>query len=94
MLFCDFIRRWPTLAQVKRARRATPEQFFHEHNLYRRSVIDRRIGAIKQAEPLTSDEAVIGPYRLQVLTLADQVALLLSALRRYGRDRRGRPNAS
>jgi transposase len=32
-LFCDFITRWPTLEQVKRARRSTLERFFHQHNM-------------------------------------------------------------
>ena len=27
-LFCAFIERWPTLAQVKRARRTTVQRFF------------------------------------------------------------------
>ena len=33
VLFCDFITRWPTLKQVKRARKNTLITFFHEHRL-------------------------------------------------------------
>jgi hypothetical protein len=32
-LFCDFLARWPTLTQVKRARRASLERFFWDHNV-------------------------------------------------------------
>jgi len=32
-LFCDFLVRWPTLAQVKRAHRAGLERFFSNHNV-------------------------------------------------------------
>jgi transposase len=32
-LFCAFIHQWPTLAQVKRARKNTLETFFHHHNM-------------------------------------------------------------
>src|SRR5215813_11859051 len=32
-LFCDFLTRWPTLAQVKRARKASLEAFFQAHNV-------------------------------------------------------------
>ena len=32
LLFCDFLGRWPTLKQLKRARRSTLLSFFHEHH--------------------------------------------------------------
>jgi len=32
ILFCDFLTRWPTLPEAKRARRKTLEDFFHVHN--------------------------------------------------------------
>ena len=34
-LFCAFVTRWPTLKQVKRARRSTLERFFRENNARR-----------------------------------------------------------
>jgi transposase len=33
VLFCDFLTRWPTLKQIKRARRSVLEAFFHQHNV-------------------------------------------------------------
>lgn len=85
-LFCDFIKQWPTLAQVKRARRTTLEKFFHEHNMRRKPLLERRIEAIKSAQPLTTDEAVITPYRLQALTLVDQLTVALNSLRLYDHE--------
>jgi transposase len=85
-LFCDFIKQWPTLAQVKRARRTTLETFFREHNMYRKPVLERRIEAIKSASHLTNDEAVIVPYRLQALTLVDQLEVALNSLRTYDKE--------
>lgn len=85
-LFCDFMKQWPTLAQVKRARRTTLEKFFHEHNMHRKPLLARRIEAIKSAQPLTTDDAVITPYRLQALTLVDQLAVALNSLRLYDRE--------
>ena len=32
-IFCDFLRRWPTLKAVPRARRATLETFFRAHHV-------------------------------------------------------------
>lgn len=85
-MFCDFIKQWPTLTQVKRARRTTLETFFREHNMYRKPVLERRLEAIKSASHLTQDEAVIIPYRLQVLTLINQLEGALNALRTYDKE--------
>ncbi len=82
-LFCAFIRQWPSLSQAKRARRATLEKFFHQHNMYRKPVLERRIQAIKSAMPLTTDEAVIMPYRLQTLTLVSQLEVALQSIGLY-----------
>ena len=73
LLFCDFIRRWPSLIQARRARRATLEKFFREHNMNRKALLERRIKAIKLAMPLTMDDAVIVPHRLRALALVAQL---------------------
>ena len=82
-LFCDFLRRWPTLIQAKRVRRPTLEKFFHEHNMNRRNVLNRRIDAIRSSKPLTLDEAVVMPYRLQALTLVNQLEVSLQSIQMY-----------
>jgi transposase len=85
-LFCDFIKRWPSLAQARRARKATLDKFFREHNMNRRALLERRLAAIKSAVPLTTDEAVIVPYRLQVLTLVAQLEVALQSIRTYDEE--------
>ena len=82
-LFCDFINRWPSLAQARRARKATLEKFFHQHHVYRKALLERRVAAIKSAVPLTADEAVIVPYRLQALTLVAQLEVTLESIKAY-----------
>ena len=67
LIFCDFISRWPTLLQVKRARRSTLERFFHVHNMRFAHVLEARLKSIKAATALTLDEAVVTPHRLQAL---------------------------
>ncbi len=86
LLFCDFIKRWPSLVQVRRARKATLEKFFREHNMNRKALLERRLAAIKSALPLTTDEAVIVPYRLQVLTLVAQLEVALESIRIYDEE--------
>ena len=83
LLFCDFIKRWPSLAQARRARKATLEKFFREHNMNRRALLERRMTAIKSAVPLTTDAAIIMPYRLQAMTLVAQLEIARAAIRRY-----------
>jgi len=82
-LFCDFVRRWPSLSQAKRARRTTLEKFFREHNMNRKALLEQRITAIKSAMPLTTDDAVILPHRLRVVTLVEQLEVTLECIRRY-----------
>jgi transposase len=86
VLFCDFLARWPTLTQVKRARRASLQAFFYAHNGRRPHVISARLDAIKAATPLTDDMGVIAPCRLQVLVLVEQLRTTLQAIDRFDRE--------
>jgi hypothetical protein len=70
-LFCDFISRWPTLEQVKRARKSTLERFFRQHSMRFPQVLETRYQAIKAATPLTRDAAVVTPHRLYTLVLSN-----------------------
>jgi transposase len=83
VLFCDFITRWPTLKQVKRARKNTLVTFFHDHSLRRTRVLEERLKAIRAATPLTLDEAVVAPHRLQALVLIDQLRVVLQSIKTY-----------
>jgi len=82
-LFCDFLMRWPTLLQVKRARKSTLRKFFHTHNMRFEHVVERRLDAIKTATPLTLDEAVVVPHRLQALVYVEQLRVMLSAIKQF-----------
>ena len=83
LLFCDFITRWPTLPQVKRARKATLETFFKTHNVRFDTVIDTRIQGIKTAKSLTLDVAVITAHQLQALAQVDQLRITLETINRF-----------
>ena len=82
-VFCAFITRWPTLKHVKRARRSTLERFFREHNVRRPRIVEARILAIRAATPLTQDPAVIEPYSLEALALAEQLRTVLEVIKRF-----------
>ena len=83
LLFCAFLTRWPTLKQLKRARRATLQSFFHDHHVRSPSRIEERLRAIKSATPLTDDPAVIRPTQLLALALVEQLRVTLQAIESF-----------
>ncbi len=85
-LFCAFIERWPMLVQVKRARKATLVSFFRDHNMRFAQVLESRLTSIREATPLTEDDAVITPNRLQVLTLVNLLQVTLTSIKRFDEE--------
>ena len=81
-VFADFLERWPTIEAAKKARKSVLEAFFREHKVSSQTTIDRRIAALKGEEPLTTDQAVIGPAKLLVDLLLPQLKALADAIER------------
>ena len=81
-IFADFLEQWPTFQAAKKARRSALESFFRDHNVRLASTIERRIAAIKDDEPLTTDASVIGPAQLVVELLLPQLRALCTAIER------------
>ena len=86
IVFCDFLTRWPTLTQIKRARKASLETFFKEHNVRFHKLIEERICSIKAAVPLTQDVAVITAHQLQMEVLVNLLRVALQAIERYDKE--------
>jgi transposase len=82
-VFSAFITRWPTLKQVKRARRSTLERFFREHRVRRPNLTEARIQAIQAATALTDDPGVINPCTLEALALTEQLRTTLVLIRQF-----------
>ncbi len=80
---CDFLRKWPTLAAVQRARPTTMRRFYQQHNCRRAVVIDDRLAQIATAQPLTTDPAIVDTLSLAVQTYATQLRTLLDAIRTF-----------
>lgn len=72
-VFLDFVDRWPTLDALKRARPDTLRDFFRSNNVRHSAVIEKRLGAIAEARPLTRDMAVIEPSVLMVRGIIGQL---------------------
>ncbi len=86
LLFCDFLKRWPTLKAAHQARRATLERFFHEHNVRQAKSIAWRIESIKTSVALTDDEAVIQPSALLVQALVEQLRVTIEAIKTFDHE--------
>jgi transposase len=72
-----FLRRWPTLEHVQRARPTTLRQFFHQHNCRNEERIEERIEQMRHAVAATHDQAVMRSSVSAVSVLIE----LLKALR-------------
>jgi len=79
---CAFLTQWPSLAAVQRARPSTLRRFYTQHGCRRSTRIAARLSAMRDAEPLTTDPAVITPRELYVQLLVHQLQALAPSLAR------------
>jgi transposase len=69
----DFLIRWPSLGEAKRAHPKHLMTFFKEHNCRCQERNEQRTSAIRAAVPITTDRAIVGPSALMVAALARQL---------------------
>ena len=86
IIFCNFLSKWPTLLQAKRARKQTLTNFFNQHNSRYKLVNDQRILDIKSALPLTEDDGVIIPSCLMIDCLIPQLKCLIESIERLDKE--------
>jgi transposase len=72
-LMADFLRRWPTLAQLQSEQPEAISAFLHHHNCRSESRNQKRLEEMASARPLTTDPAVIEPLVLMIRTLLEVV---------------------
>jgi transposase len=75
----EFLKRWPTLPLLQRARRETVAQFWHQHNCRSQELIRQRLDEIPRAVVATTDAAIVDSSAAMVRALVD----LLDALRSH-----------
>lgn len=79
-VFCLFVERYPKLESAQAATVEELTQFFTNHQVVRRSAINRRIEQIAQGSPLTTDDAIVVPNQWLVQALMTQLKSLLKTL--------------
>jgi len=85
-LACEFLRRWPTLAALQRARPSTVNRFYTMHHCRRGALIAKRLAEIATAVPLTRDPAVIDSTTRFVALLAQQLGTLRPSIAQLDAD--------
>jgi len=72
----EFLSRWPELESLQQTPSQTLRAFFYKHNSRSAKLIQERLEQVQQAQPLTSDPALIEPAALLVGALAGMLKSL------------------
>jgi hypothetical protein len=83
LVFCHFPQRWDTPEKAKKARPASVEAYFKEHNVRYAERIVERLEAMQQCAPLTEDPGVVLPAQQMVRALLPPVVSLIEAIKEY-----------
>ena len=79
-LVCEFLTQWPTLDAAQQADTATLEKFFRSHHAARQGLLERRLQAIKDSQPLVTDAAVLNASVALLKALIAQMRVTLDAI--------------
>jgi transposase len=78
-----FLAKWPSFAELKRARGQTVRDFFYAHNSRSEDRIKERLQAIAEAKPLTEDPAAVQSTRLGTLDLVRRLGAVQQSIAEY-----------
>jgi transposase len=79
----DFLKRWPNLESLQKAKPSVLRAFFYAHNSRSEDKIQQRLEAIAAAKPLTQDPAIVLPMQLQVQTLIERLKAVQKSISAY-----------
>jgi transposase len=86
VLVCDFLLRWPALERMQGVKRTTLLNFFRAHHSVRSDTLEKRLTAIKESVPLTTDRAIIDSSVLMITTLAAQLKTTIAAVKQFDQE--------
>ena len=78
-----FLRRWPSLQSLQKARPETIQQFYYLQGSRSQKLITQRLELIEKAVPLTDESALLQSYGLRVQLVAKELQLLLKTLQEF-----------
>ena len=79
-LACDFLKQWPSLETLQRAKPQTLRKFYYGHNCRRGDRIETCIETIGRATPLTTDEAIVHNGEMTAQGLVAQLRPLVDTI--------------
>lgn len=80
---CEFLRAWPTLEAVQRARRNKLQEFYEQHRRLSAAERAELFAQIDRAQPLTRDRALISASALMAQGMVEQLAAVIAAIARF-----------
>jgi transposase len=83
VLACDFLTRWPSLGEAKRARADTLRTFFHQHGVRGEALVEGRLAMLAKAMALTTDAGVLMPALLATQTQVAELRSLIGSIEAY-----------
>jgi transposase len=84
-LACAFVQKWPTLEAAQKTRPHLLRKFYYGHQCRGEELIQYRLQLLAQAQPLTSDAAVVAAQSLLAQSTARELAALPAVLTEYDR---------
>jgi len=85
-LATSFLKRWPTLQVLRRAKPQTIRKFYYGQSSRSESLIKNRLDIIEHAVPLTDDESILASYVLQVQLTVAEIELATRTVKAYDRQ--------
>jgi len=82
-MVADFLKKWPALEKLQKAKPDHVRRFFYAHNSRSEELILARLAIIAQAKPLTHDEAVLTTATMMIQELAVLLQGLHKSIARY-----------
>lgn len=82
---CAFLQRWPSLQQQKAATASAVRKFYQNQGYRGEDKLKQLIEDMRQAQPLTGDEAVILASTMMVHALVKQIPVLTESIEEYDR---------
>lgn len=80
---CEFLSRWPTLELLKSADSTELREFYRRHGSAGKVGIEKRFKVISEAQPLTTDEAIIEMSVMMVKAIVRQLRGLRESVNEF-----------
>jgi len=87
---CDFLQNWPNLHLLQTTSTSRLRRFYRDHTRLDSQAIQQRLQQISQAQPLTSDPAVLAAAELIIPALARQLRCLLESIQQFDQQLKDR----